>query len=404
MRVVLVSAEYPPTPGGVGDYTRQLGLALAERVDDVAVWTIRGGALLAIDPCDSQMGGAPIAPASWGWACWRALRAGVERFRPEVLHVQYQTGAYQMHPAINLVPGLMRMQRQPAQAVVTMHDLLMPYLFPKAGPLRALVTRRLMEDCAALVVTNREDALALTGVGDAGDLLPRFVGRVARAPQLIPIGSNIAPDPPPGYDRAAWRARLGVGPGETLVAFFGLISPTKGLDLLLRAFEQLPAGYRLVVVGGESPAQQDRAFAEQMRALVHAPQLAGRVVVTGQLPAPEVSAHLLAADMAALPYSDGATFRRGSLLAALVHGVPVVTTSAPGRSASLDPALIHGENILLIPPGDAGALRAALEDLAVAPTLRERLGAGGQRLAAQFGWGAIADRHVELYQRIRTGA
>jgi polysaccharide biosynthesis protein PslF len=395
MRVALVSAEYPPTPGGVGDYTRRLGAALAERIDAVEVWTIRDGALVSVDPRDPQGAGAPIAPASWGWGCWRAIRAGAARSRPALLHVQYQTGAYQMHPAIALLARSLRGVRGAPPVVVTAHDLLMPYLFPKAGPLRAWVTRRALEDGAALVVTNQEDYRALAdGAGARGGALPRFVGRIARAPEVIPIGSNIAPAPPPGYDRRAWRARLGAGPDTTLVAFFGLISPTKGLDLLLRAIEQLPPSYRLVVVGGESPAAQDQAFADQVRAVLRGPQLAGRVVVTGHASEADVSGHLLAADLAALPFTDGASFRRGSLLAALAHALPVVTT------AGVEPGLRHGEHALLIPPGDLPALCGALADLGADPALRARLAAGGAQVAAQFGWDSIADRHLDLYRRV----
>jgi glycosyltransferase involved in cell wall biosynthesis len=59
-----------------------------------------------------------------------------------------------------------------------------------------------------------------------------------------------------------------------------------------------------------------------------------------------------------------------------------------------------GENVLLVPPGDASALAGAIERLAADAALRERLSAGGRALAAQFGWDAIAGRHEELYQGI----
>jgi len=60
--------------------------------------------------------------------------------------------------------------------------------------------------------------------------------------------------------------------------------------------------------------------------------------------------------------------------------------------------LWDGENVLLTPPGDAGALAGAVERLAADMALRERLSAGGRALAARFGWEAIAERHEELYR------
>ena len=135
MRVVLLSAEYPPTPGGVGDYTQCLGAALATRVSEIEIWTIRADMLCSIDPLLPEQIGTPIAPATWSWTCWGAIRAGLRRIKPDVLHIQYQTGAYHMHPALNLLPARLRLDAQRLRVVVTAHDLLMPYLFPKAGPL-----------------------------------------------------------------------------------------------------------------------------------------------------------------------------------------------------------------------------------------------------------------------------
>lgn len=422
--IALLSAEFPPTPGGVGDYTRRLGEALAARGARVTALTIEGGALVAVALPDGRR--TPLARAAgWGWEVWRAVDEALAALRPDVLHIQYQTGAYAMRPAVNFLPRRLR-GRLPV--AVTAHDLLPPYLFPKAGPLRGWVTRRILADAGAAVVTNEDDQATARGWG---------VGAA-----LIPIGSNIAVAPPPGYERAAWRARLGVAEGELLVAYFGLISRSKGLGVLLDAVERL-AGARLLVVGGEATATQDRAYAAEVRARIAGGPLAERVTITGHCAEDEVSAHLLAADAAALPFSDGTSFRRGSLLAALAHGLPVVTTRAEdqgpttkdqqprtndqgprteqtallrrprapdsdvtassstkslGLSSFVLRPLEDGVSALLVPPEDAGALAGALGRLAGEAALRARIGAGGRAVAAQFGWDAIAARHEELYR------
>lgn len=117
--------------------------------------------------------------------------------------------------------------------------------------------------------------------------------------------------------------------------------------------------------------------------------------MTGYCDAATVSAHLLAADLAALPFADGASFRRGSLLATLAHGVPTITT--PG-----DAALIDHTHVLLTPPGDPDALAEATVRLANDPSLRERLSAGGAALAGRFSWEVIAHQHEELYHGLRN--
>ncbi len=422
MIVAMLSAEYPPQPGGIGDYTRRLGQALMERGQHVLVFTIYD---LRFTIYDLQQQDANLQSkivnrkSSWGWRIGRDIRAALQQIRPDILHIQYQTGAYGMHPAINFLPWRLRATQHRPAVVVTAHDLLPPYLFPKAGPLRDWVTRRLLADADAVVVTNQEDFERVggweLGVGSWKRAL-QLPTPNSQLPALIPIGSNIAVVPPDGYDRAAWRARLGIGPDAMLLAYFGLISRSKGLDTLLDALAQLPARFRLVVIGGAATAPEDRAYADAVRRQIERLGLEQRVTFTGHCAEADVSAHLLAADIAALPFADGASFRRGSLLAALAHGVSVVTTkpttddrrlttddqaaSAHRPSSILHRPLINGENALLVSPGDAPALGAAIERLARDSGLRARLAAGGRELAAQFGWDSIAAQHAQLYERL----
>lgn len=382
MQIVLLSAEYPPDPGGVGDYTRQLGLALLGR--GLAVEVLTAGLPVGrplLPPCRT------LDLPGWDWRCWAAVTAELRRQPPDVLHIQYQTGAFAMHPAVNLLPWRLRGWAARPRVLVTAHDLLEPYLWPKAGPARRWVTRRLLADADAAVVTNQED-------------LTQAAARLGVRAALIPIGSNIAVAPPPGYDRLAWRARLGVGPDQPLLAYFGMISRSKGIETLLEALEQLPPALRLLLIGGPSPAPHDQTYAAQIRRRIAARGLEARVAITGHCPAPEVSAHLLAADAAALPFADGATFRRGSLLAALAHGVPVVTTHPPGGPQAAAPELADGAHVLLVQPGDAAGLAAALGRLLASPALAERLSVAGRSLARQFAWETIAARHQELYEAL----
>jgi glycosyltransferase involved in cell wall biosynthesis len=387
MHIAFVTGEYPPQPGGVGDYTRCLALALIERSHRVSVLTIADDYLQVIDP--SQ----PAQPqrvrfTDWGWSSWRSVIEALDMVRPEVLHIQYQTGAYGMRPAINLLPW--RLKRLPTypRIAVTAHDLLLPYLFPKAGPVRTWVTKRLLLDSDGVVVTNQAD---LAGANRYG----------VTSPALIPIGSNIAVAPPADYDRAAWRAQLGVADDEVLVAYFGLISSSKGVHTLLDALERLPKRVRLLVVGGAATQPQDRAYAAEIEQRIAERGLGERVRITGHCDESSVSAHLLAADLAALPFTDGASFRRGSLLAALAHGLPVVTTaSAPTPSVPGVPSLLDGVNTLLVPPEQPEALAQALERLMNDQLLRQRVAEGGRALAGQFSWESIAAQHEQFYGQL----
>ena len=66
--------------------------------------------------------------------------------------------------------------------------------------------------------------------------------------------------------------------------------------------------------------------------------------------------------------------------------------------------LRDGENCLLVPPGDARALAAAVARLAADPPLRARLVAGGRETAARFTEAALDERLVGEVQTLAAQA
>jgi glycosyltransferase involved in cell wall biosynthesis len=106
----------------------------------------------------------------------------------------------------------------------------------------------------------------------------------------------------------------------------------------------------------------------------------------------------MAADLIALPYRDGISFRRGSLMAALVHGCTIITTYPEVDT----PDLIGDQHVRLIPPDSPTALALAIEDLADNPDLRAQMGRSAEQLAAGFTWGAIAARTAAFFARVTS--
>jgi glycosyltransferase involved in cell wall biosynthesis len=81
---------------------------------------------------------------------------------------------------------------------------------------------------------------------------------------------------------------------------------------------------------------------------------------------------------------------------AMATGTPLVATTG---GAIPEVAGADGETCLAVPPGDAGALAAALGRLLDDPELRERLGAAGrERVLSRFTWAKAAQGTVELYR------
>lgn len=386
MHIGLITGEFPPMQGGVGDFTHELGKALAALGCQVNVITsMTAGS-------ERQADGIAVFPVieRWDWRCWGVILKLVRELEPDVINIQYQTAAYGMQPAINLLPRRLRRERQRPRLVITYHDLREPYLFPKAGPLRRWITCEPARQSDAVIVTDHED----------GSRLTLHVSRLTHL-AWIPIGSNIAPAPPPNYDRDAWRARWGAGSGNLLLAYFGFLNESKGGETLIRALAEVVnhgVSASLLMIGGQVGASDPTnvAYLRQVEALITELGLSERVMWTGYTPAPEVSANLLATDICVLPYRDGVSFRRGSFMAALAHGCPIVST----RPRVPVPELRDGENILLVAPDDAAALAEAIARLAENADLRRRLGEGAATLARHFTWEKIAARTLALYESL----
>ncbi|MGI5916944.1 MAG: glycosyltransferase family 4 protein [Anaerolineae bacterium] len=383
-RVLLISGEYPPMEGGVGDYTRVLSEALVDRGAMVQVLTSHHAAA-GRDGSDGAVR-VHATMRDWRWGSLYSAVGDLLRGDPtDVVHIQYQTAAYGMHPAINLLPR--RFRHTPF--VVTFHDLRVPYLFPKAGPVRRWANLALAQGCRATIVTNEEDRLMLADRQGISHL------------EVIPIGSNISCAPPEEMDRTVWRARYGVGEDGLLLCYFGFLNDSKGGEELIAALDILCRRGRdayLLMIGGNVGASDptNRAYLSRVQESIRDLGLERRVIWTGFLTSREISAAFLSADICVLPYRDGASFRRGSLMAAIEHGMPVVSTHP---QVHLD-ELVHGENIWLVPPCDAGALADGVIRLADDGALRERLGVGARDLARLFDWDEIAARTIDLYTRV----
>jgi glycosyltransferase involved in cell wall biosynthesis len=386
MRLCLVTGEYPPMHGGVGDYTARLTYALAERGHEVSVLTRRSDA-----DTHSSLGQVCAQPVQvlrqargWGWHGLRAVLAQLARTRPDVVHVQYQAAAYGLHPAICLLPLW-----SPASCVVTYHDLRVPYVFPKAGRLRRWLLLAPARRCPAVIVTNASDRAQLEAV-----VPPQCL-------YSIPIGSNIDPRPPSGYERLTWRNQHAIADDELLVVYFGFLSQSKGGEDVVRVVHRLiqagcPA--RLLMLGAQvgEVDETNRRYLRTVQDLIERHGLAARVVWTGFQPEDVVSAWLLASDVALLPYRDGVSLRRGSLMAALAHGLPVVSTKLPAMLASAD-GLTDGRHVRLADVGDIEALRAHVEQLWRNVDQRREMGQAARTVAARFAWPRIAELHEAVY-------
>jgi glycosyltransferase involved in cell wall biosynthesis len=377
MKLGLVTGEFPPRQGGVGDYTHELAKALAELGVEVHVIT-RVGANSPLPNSNFQ-----IHPVIRRWsfpALWQ-IRSLTRSLNLSLLNIQYQAAAYNLSAPIHFLPKAVG-----AKTVVTFHDLRVPYLFPKAGRLREQAVTYLARSASGVIAADP---------ADEAELKRRGLARVTR----IPIGSNITPNPPPDYNRVEWRDRFEVSPKDFLLGYFGFLNESKGGDMLINALAILAdreTRVKLVLIGGRTGSSDatNAEFDAKIEKMIKRYELENRVIRTGFVIPEEISAHLLACEAVVLPYRDGVSFRRGSLMAALAHGCPIITTEPKTPL----PELRDGDNVRLVPSDDAPALVLAVSQLLEAPDLRARLSRGARELARQFTWDKIAARMLEFFR------
>jgi glycosyltransferase involved in cell wall biosynthesis len=342
--------------GGVGDFTRELAIAFAQLGHEPHVITLTTDDALAHETAHGVHVHRVIR--SWNWFTRHDVLALHRQYRFDVINLQYQAAAYQMHAAINLLPAQLAKH---VRTVVTFHDLRVPYLFPKAGALRWRAILHMARGAHHAIVTNVEDY----------DTLQR---EKINGVSIVPIGSNITPAELTSFDRAAWLSARHIDPDLSLFGYFGFMNDSKGGDTLLRALAELRARgahVGLLFIGGRTGASDPTnvAYQAHLTQLMRDLQISDSVYYTDFLDQRGVSAAFAACDCIALPYRDGASFRRGTLMAALAHGSAIVTTHPRVRV----PELRDSDNVLLVPPDDAVALADAIQRITGDTTLRQSL-------------------------------
>jgi glycosyltransferase involved in cell wall biosynthesis len=197
------------------------------------------------------------------------------------------------------------------------------------------------------------------------------------------IPNGIPPAPPPG-DRAELDREWGLAPEQRLVVLVGRLVDQKNQGLAIAALAEIP-GATLAVLG-EGPL---RASLE--REALHA-GIADRVVFAGvRHDAREI---IGAADAVVIP----SRFEGLPLVAleALAARTPIVATAVRG----LRELLTDGETALLVPPGDARLLAAALRRVLEEDVLAERLAEAGLRVAAEYTEERMVNGYLTLYNHL----
>lgn len=390
MRIGLLTGEYPPMEGGVGAFTQALAKAMAPHGHELYVISHRHSrppdlqlkANELNDPIDLGYAKLLARGIKWGRKDMRIVVDMIERYQLDLLNIQYQPSAFNMRsPAINMLPWRLKGL---AKSVVTFHDLRTPYLFPKAGGLREKSVDFMARHADSVIVTNLADYQKL---------------RAKRIASLntVRIGSNVQAGDISAELINTTRAALGISKDDVLLAYFGFLNESKGADTLIDALAKLPKNHHLVFIGGQTGASDpsnNKSFLDSIKAQVVESNVKSQVHWTGFIDDLQVSAYLKSAELVVLPYHDGVSLRRGTLMAALAHGTAIITTPPLIPDDGLDDT-----HFAFAVAGDAVDLAETIEELLADPERCEMLRKNALVMAKRFTWDKIAEETLDIYAK-----
>ena len=349
MRLAIIAPHFP-------EYALRYAQAMAQRCDVLAC--VDAGQLASEYEGRRQpdLPAGRIEPVRFKTPTdlWRLLRLVVS-FRPDVIHFQEAAG-----PRRGMfLAAVAAILKRSALIVLTVHDPLPHQGRDVRAARRAAKPRDYLRRLASILIAHG---------AYCADLL-RGSARLGTGP-VIASEHGVILEP---------AERRPVPPGPLKLYMFGRMEAYKGVEVLLAAAERLDAegvAFELSIAG-QGPELDRLRDRFQM--------LPGVRLQTGFAPPNQVIASIQEADCVVLPYLSAT---QSGVLAAAFAGHRFVIASETG---GIPDVVVHGQNGLLVPPGDPAALADAIRTVAQDPAMRETLRQGAVATARQqLDWSRIA--------------
>lgn len=364
MRVAIVTESFPPDINGVAHCALRTAEHLVQRGHEPLVVAPAGPTPPepGQDPCpvvrvpSLPLPGYPqVRVALPG----RRTAAAIAAHRADLVHLA--------SPFVLGVRGLAAATRLRIPAVAVYQTDLAGYAKTYLNAGESAAWRRIRAVHTAAARTLAPSSASMTALEDQG--IPRV--------HLWPRGVDSERFHPRHRDHALRRE---LAPrGELIVGYVGRLAPEKHVELLGETCA-LP-GVRVVIVG-------DGPSAPALRAALPGAVFLGRRTGTdlGRIYASlDVFCHTG-------PFE---TFCQ-TVQEAMSSGLPVIAPAAGGPLDLVD----HGRTGLLVPPGDAAAVRAAVRLLHADPRLRVRYGSQARPAVADRTWEAVGDQLLNHYAQV----
>jgi len=316
----LITSEYPPQIGGVSDYTKLIAKGLADFGEQVHVWTPKEQEA-GVRSRESEIvkEGVTVHREFGSFAPSDLLRVTklLNQFpAPRRLLVQWVPHGYG-YRSMNIAFCFWlwcraKLKRDRVELMV--HEPFLAFGEGSAKQSMAAAVHRLM-----VVILLQAASHVWVSIPEWEDKLRPFAFGKKKSFSALPVPSNIAVvDDPHGVARV--RAQY-ADANTHLVGHFGAYDEymTNVMSKILPSLVNGDGSVRVLLIGNGSSELRDK-FIESH------PEIKDSVHATGMMPADDISLRISACDLMLQPYQDGVSGRRTSVMTALAHGVPVLTT------------------------------------------------------------------------------
>jgi len=269
----------------------------------------------------------------------------------DIIHIQYPTAGYKY----SLGPHFLSILRP---GIVTIHEA------SQANILRFLSLSLFTVSSLKLIFTTEYEKR----------YFEKYFPFIRNKSYIIPIGSNI-----PSFNIYQER--------KNEVVYFGLISPNKNIEDFIKLAticteEKLQISFSII---GKI---RDKRYYEKLR------NLSKNLPITWfiNLDELQLAEHLSKSTFAYLPFPDGASERRGSLLAVLINGVIPITTEGPYTPSDL-------KNVVFIANSPYEAFWIIKNNYYNKEKLKI-LSQNCRNYAQKYSWDYIAEQHIKIYKEL----
>ncbi|MBC7980923.1 MAG: glycosyltransferase family 4 protein [Armatimonadetes bacterium] len=300
----------------------------------------------------------------------------------EVVSVQHEFGIYGGAAGAYLLEFLERLRKP---VVITLHTVLQS---PNAEQLK--VMGRLDELSERFIV-----------MAERGRQLLIEVYKIDAAKiDLIPHGVIDMPFVDSNFYKDIFDAE-----GKTVLLTFGLLSPNKGIETVIKALPAIIQNHPDVVylvVGATHPhliAAEGEAYREGLEKLVRALGVEKQVAFHNRfVPMEELKEFIGGSDIYITPYRNEEQITSGTLAYTFGAGKAIIST--PYWHAR---ELLADERGILVPFDDAAAIAAAVNDLLEHPTRMTAMRKKAWKAGREMTWPEVARRYMESFDQARAG-